>query len=174
MLRKSASGSQVVAINAPNFCGTVLEGSTVIYLLDRGGAMQDYLGELKDATIKSLGTLGSSRKFQIVFWSNGTDAAYPENTTTYANQDSITAAQKSIDDVSPSGQTDIQRRAETSDERASRCIGDRHRQRVGVRQRLVRQRDGCPRILTGKNPHFQPGFQRRKPPVKKTRQRHRR
>ena len=64
-------------------------------------------GTLKDAAIKSIGTLGSNTKFQILFWNNGTDGAYPENDTAYATQESITAAQKAIEDVAPFGQTDI-------------------------------------------------------------------
>jgi hypothetical protein len=96
-----------IASNVPNFCGVELKGDTIIYLLDCGGATKDYLGELKDASIKSVQSLGSDRKFQILFWNNGTDGAYPENDTTYASKENISAAQKAIDDVAPFGQSDI-------------------------------------------------------------------
>jgi hypothetical protein len=96
-----------VAANTPSFCGTALQGDTIIYLLDCGGATKDYLGELKDAAIRSIGSLGSDRKFQILFWNNGTDGAYPQDNTTYANKENIAAAQKAIDDVAPFGQSDV-------------------------------------------------------------------
>jgi hypothetical protein len=99
--------AQTVSAGSSNFCGTAIDGNTVIYLLDCGSATKDYLGELKDATIKSVGSLGPDRKFEILFWNNGTDGAYPENTTTYASKENINDAQKAIDDVAPFGQSDV-------------------------------------------------------------------
>jgi hypothetical protein len=105
----SPNGSVVaptLAANTPSFCGTRLDGNTIIYLLDCGSANQDLLGELKDATIKSIGSLGPDRKFQILFWNDGS-GAYPEKTTTYATKENIDAAQKAIDDVTAFGQGEI-------------------------------------------------------------------
>jgi hypothetical protein len=104
----SVVNAPVIAANTPSFCGTPLEGDTIIYLLDCGSSSGGYLGDLKDAAIKSLQTLGPDRKFQILFWNNGTDGAYPQETTTYASKENISAAQKAIDDVAPFGQSDIQ------------------------------------------------------------------
>jgi hypothetical protein len=103
----TGGATPAVSANSPSFCGAALDGNTIIYLLDCGSATKDYLGELKDATIKSVGSLGPDRKFEILFWNNGTDGAYPENTTTYASTDNISAAQKAIDDVAPFGQSDV-------------------------------------------------------------------
>lgn len=102
-----ANGTPAQVAGTPNFGGTKLDGNTIIYLLDCGDATGQYLGELKDATIKSALSLGSDRKFEIMFWNNGTDGAYPENTTTYASKESVDAAQKAVDDVFAAGQTDI-------------------------------------------------------------------
>jgi len=107
----SATGgpaSPVLPPDTPSFCNTKLDGNTIIYLLDSGSATKDYLGELKDATMKSVASLGPDRKFQIMFWNNGTDGAYPENTTTYASKENITSAAKAIDEVAPFGQSDVQ------------------------------------------------------------------
>jgi hypothetical protein len=91
----------------PSFCGTTLDGNTTIYLLDCGSATKDFLGSLKDATVKSIESLGSDRKFQILFWNNGTDGAYPQDAPTYATRENIAAAQKAIDDISAFGQSDV-------------------------------------------------------------------
>jgi hypothetical protein len=93
----------------PNFCGTALTGNTIIYVLDRGQASKDFLGELKEATLKSLGTLSADRKFEILFWTEGssTPMGYPDNTTAYATKDSIASAGKAIEDVTSYGSTDV-------------------------------------------------------------------
>jgi hypothetical protein len=100
-------GGTPVATNGPNFCGTPLTGTTVIYLLDCGQASQGCLGDVKDATIKSARTLGSDRKFAILFWNNGTDGAYPDGTTTFATKESVDAAEKATDTVFANGQSDV-------------------------------------------------------------------
>ena len=103
-----ATGLLAPVTNSPNFCGVPLKGNIVIYLLDSGSASKDFLGELKDATIKSAGTLTSDRRFEILFWNDGKEGAYPENTTTFATRDSISSAEQAIKDVSGFGQTDIE------------------------------------------------------------------
>jgi hypothetical protein len=95
------------AANTPNFCTTPLTGTTVIYLIDCGQASKDCLGDLKDAVIKSARTLGSDRKFQILFWNKDAGGAYPESITTYATKESIDAAQKAEDAVFAYGQSDV-------------------------------------------------------------------
>ena len=100
-----APGKSLLA--TPNFCGTPLSGNIVIYLLDCGNASKDYIGDLKEATIKSAGSLTADRRFAILFWNNAKDGAYPDNTTAYATKDSIASAEKAIDDIAGFGQTDI-------------------------------------------------------------------
>ncbi len=97
-----------VVANTPNFCGIKIDAPSVVYVLDRGMGTREVFGALKDAAIKSASTLGTDRKFEIVFWSNGEDVvAYPDASTTYAMKDNIAAAQRSIDDVSAYGASDI-------------------------------------------------------------------
>ena len=68
---------------------------------------------LKDATLRSAASLGSSRHFQVVFWDNaggangGDTAAYPPVGTAYATKENIDAARRAIDDVAAYGQTDV-------------------------------------------------------------------
>jgi hypothetical protein len=95
----------------PNICGISLDSPSVIYLLDRGSATQEYFAALKDATLKSATSLGSNRKFQIIFWSNSSENAdpvsYPQDSTAYATTDNIAAAQRAIEDVFASGASDV-------------------------------------------------------------------
>jgi len=106
-VNKTVGSSPAPVISTPNFCGTKLDGNNIIYLLDSGDSAKDYLGELKDATIKSIESLGSDRKFQILFWNDGTTGAYPLDSTTYATKESIDSAQKAIGDVFAYGSGDV-------------------------------------------------------------------
>lgn len=98
--------SPTVASNKPNFSGIPLEYPTVVYLIDRGSGTRELFGALKDATLKSAASLGGERKFAIVFWNNGSSAAYPDGSTTFASADNIASARKAIDDVSAFGASD--------------------------------------------------------------------
>ena len=88
------------------FCGVKLDVPSVIYLLDRGSATQSSFGYLKEAAYRSIESLGADRKFQIIFWHNGTEAAYP-NLITYATKDNLTAIKRSAEDLAAFGQTDL-------------------------------------------------------------------
>ncbi len=92
----------------PHFCSTPLAGDTVVYVLDCGFATQEIFPALKDATLKSVASLGSDRHFQIIFWpATGDDpVAYPATSPTYATKDNVDAARRALDDVSAFGQTD--------------------------------------------------------------------
>ncbi len=92
----------------PNFCGVQLSGSSVVYLLDRGSGNREIFAAMIDAALKSVASLGSDRKFQILFWSNGSDdAGYPQSSTTYATRENIEAAKLATRDVSAFGASDI-------------------------------------------------------------------
>jgi hypothetical protein len=105
----SGGGTKTVipAGSAPTFCGTPLSESTVIYVLDCGQSTKDLFGYLREAAFKSVETLGSDRKFQIIFWENGGSVvAYPASGPAYATTSSIETARRQLDDVFPHGQTD--------------------------------------------------------------------
>jgi hypothetical protein len=105
----AAAAAKVVA---PNFCGIPLsDADTVVYCLDRGDSARDLFGYLKSATYRSIGTLGAQRKFQIVFWNNGsaTDAplSYPKDSPALATQESLNSAQHALDELTAQGKTDV-------------------------------------------------------------------
>jgi len=95
------------APKSPNFCGIPLDGQLIVYVLDRGDSSRDVFGDLKQACYKSIATLGPQRKFQVIFWNNGTDDSFPTSSPTFATSDSIEAAKKTLDDIAPHGKTDI-------------------------------------------------------------------
>ena len=95
--------------SGPSFCGIKLDAPSVIYVLDRGTATKEVFSGLKEAALKSAKSLGSQRKFEILFWSNDAEktvAGYPESSTTYATQGNVDAASRAVDDISASGASD--------------------------------------------------------------------
>jgi hypothetical protein len=94
----------------PNFCGVPLaDDRVVVYVLDRGNATGEMLGDLKEACYRSIQSLGPQRQFQVIFWDNGTtEAAYPGAGAgpTFATPANLEAARKALDGVYPHGQSD--------------------------------------------------------------------
>lgn len=91
----------------PAFLDIPLHGSTVIYLVDRGSGTQKSFGDIKAAVERSLATLGPDRKFQVVFWNNGTDDAFPSSSPTYATRPNLQAARRAMENISAFGKTDV-------------------------------------------------------------------
>jgi hypothetical protein len=94
-------------VREPAFCGVKLDVPSVVYILDRGDSTRELFGHLKEAAFRSIESLGSDRKFQIVFWNNGSDESYPSRGTVYATKDNIQACEKTFDEISAYGQTDV-------------------------------------------------------------------
>jgi hypothetical protein len=92
----------------PNFCGLPLQDDrVVVYVLDRGGATGEMFATLKEATYRSVESLGPQRKFQIVFWNNGTtDQAYPASTPAPATSQNLDEARRAFDEVVAIGQSE--------------------------------------------------------------------
>jgi hypothetical protein len=84
-----------------------LDVPSVVYVLDRGDSTRELFGNLKEATFRSIESLGSDRKFQVVFWNNGSDEGYPSRGTVYATKDNIQACEKTFEEISAFGQTDV-------------------------------------------------------------------
>ena len=107
-LKASAESSAAAPapMPAPNFCGIPLADRVVIYVLDRGSGTTDLFSYLKEAAFRSAESLGEQRKFQIIFWNNGSDDSYPLSGPTYATAQNIEAARKSLDGVYAHGQSD--------------------------------------------------------------------
>ncbi|MBA3273960.1 MAG: hypothetical protein H0T11_08845 [Chthoniobacterales bacterium] len=91
----------------PSFLGIPLNAN-VIYVLDRGSSTESMFGYLKEATYRSLESLGPNRKIQIIYWDNGAGsgpAPFPA-LMTYATKENIAAIQRSAEDIFAFGQTD--------------------------------------------------------------------
>lgn len=99
---------EVPVAREPAFCGVKLDAPSVVYVLDRGDSTRELFGHLKEACYRSIESLGSDRKFQVVFWNNGSDEAYPSRGMIYATKDNVQACEKLFDEVSAFGQTDVQ------------------------------------------------------------------
>jgi von Willebrand factor type A domain len=114
-LRGSSSSSSPAKMQAtaaqaarePAFCEVKLDVPSVAYVIDRGDATRELFGYLKEACLSSINSLGSDRKFQVVFWNNGADDGYPRGGLIYATKDAIQACRVALDEISASGQTDV-------------------------------------------------------------------
>lgn len=94
--------------SAPSqFAGVSLTGENVIYLLDRGDGSREVFGEMKEAAFASIASLGKDRRFQIIFWDNGNERAYPATGTMPATPDAVIGARRALDDVYAFGLAEI-------------------------------------------------------------------
>ena len=100
------SGAPAQPEITPTFCGIPLEHESVVYLLDRGSSTQSPFGSLKEATLKSIASLGPRRRFQIIFWDNGQDAGVFPALLTYASEANLTMIRRQTDEVYAFGATE--------------------------------------------------------------------
>ena len=107
-LRPTAAEQPQAPQSQPNFCGLPLAADrSVVYVLDRGGATGEMFGWLKEATYRSVESLGPQRRFQIIFWNNGTsEIAYPAAAPAPATSENLDAARKAFDEVFALGQSE--------------------------------------------------------------------
>ncbi len=97
----------IATVRGPSFCGVPLEGTTTIFVLDRGSGTREVFDLLKSATLKSIDSLGDDRKFQVIFWNNGSDELlFPATGPTYATDRKRDEARKLFDDTAAFGATD--------------------------------------------------------------------
>jgi hypothetical protein len=97
-------------IAGPQFCGTPLAGSSIIFLLDRGDSAKAVFDGVKETTYKAIQSLGPERKFQLLLWDNNTtDAGYPNGSTTFATPENIDSCRKAMEDIAAEHQSTIQR-----------------------------------------------------------------
>ena len=97
----------VATVREPAFCGVKLDVPSVVYVIDRGDSTRDMFGFLKEACYRSIESLGSDRKFQVIFWNNGSEDGYPARGIVYATKDNIQACKVSLEEISAFGQTDV-------------------------------------------------------------------
>lgn len=104
----SAGGSTVVAERQSVFCGIKLNVPDVIYVLDRGSGTQSIFGDLKNACYNSILSLGSNRKFQVIFWNNGSDVSYPsDNSLVIASPENVQFCKQALQEVYAFGKSDV-------------------------------------------------------------------
>jgi hypothetical protein len=103
----TSSANGVVAGGSPRFANIPLDHPSVIYLLDRGSSTQAPFGSLKEATLRSIESLGPERRFQIIFWDNSQDAGAFPPLLTYASAANAANVRRQIDDVYAFGATDV-------------------------------------------------------------------
>jgi von Willebrand factor type A domain len=103
-----SAAADFASSHEPSFCGIALHSDTVVYVLDRGSASRDSFGYLKEATYKSLATLGPDRKFQVLLWktSDGSEEGFPLGTPVYATPKNIEICKKALEEIFAFGQTD--------------------------------------------------------------------
>jgi von Willebrand factor type A domain len=92
----------------PTFCGVKLDHPSVVYLLDRGSSTQSAFGSLKEATLKSIESLGPDRRFQIIFWDNDQDVGTFPALMAFANENNVVNVRRLTEDVYAFGATDAQ------------------------------------------------------------------
>jgi hypothetical protein len=103
----SASPDQAAAAG-PQFCGIPLAGSSVVYLLDRGDSAKSIFDAVKEAAYKSIESLGSDRKFQVLLWDNDTtQAGYPGGSATFSTKENLEACRRALEDVTAEHQSTI-------------------------------------------------------------------
>jgi len=90
----------------PTFAGVKLDHRSVIYVLDRGSSISEPFGSLKQATFKSIESLGTNRQFQIIFWDNAQDPGAFPPLLAFATEANIATARRQSDDIYAFGATD--------------------------------------------------------------------
>lgn len=97
---------EVQVPEGPSFLGIPITEPTVVYVLDRGSATQDVFGHLKEACLNSIASLGSDRRFQVIFWDNHSElASFPADSMTYATPQNVQMAREAFDKIFAFGQT---------------------------------------------------------------------
>jgi hypothetical protein len=106
VINPSPNPTAAAPIAGPNFCGTPIDQDVIIYLIDNGSSSDEVLDSMKSAVFKSIDSLGSDRRFQILFWNPDTKTYPTGKQTAFAVRDNIEVARKKLDDVMAAGSTD--------------------------------------------------------------------
>jgi hypothetical protein len=90
-----------------NFAGTPLQAQdTVIYLLDDGGSATDILPAMQAACYQSIKSLGTDRRFKVIFWRDGSPC-YPADGTSRATDEEEAKCEAALHDAYAQGNTEI-------------------------------------------------------------------
>lgn len=92
---------------SPTFMGIPLKGRSIVFLLDRGMGTLETFDAVKTATAKSLLSLGSATKFQLIFWETDGIVEYPSDGVHDANDENVKGAVEKMNDIFAWGQSKI-------------------------------------------------------------------
>lgn len=90
----------------PSFCGVPIDQSVVVYVIDNGSSSAEVLDAVKSALFKSLESLGSDRRFQVLFWNPDSNSYPSAQQTAFAVKELIQNARAKLQDVTAAGSTD--------------------------------------------------------------------
>jgi von Willebrand factor type A domain len=93
---ETAAAKQV----AGSICNIPIQGSTVVYILDRSGCTEAAFQKMLAACYRSVESLSASRSFKVIVWNNAQPLAYPAAGTTVANSQNIDDAKKALTETS--------------------------------------------------------------------------
>ena len=63
--------------SSPAICDIALQGSTIVYVLDRSGCTQETFQRMANACVKSCESLSASRSFQVIVWNGHQEVLIP-------------------------------------------------------------------------------------------------
>ncbi len=99
----------IIKAVAPSFLTQPLNERSVVYVLDRGAASQTEgrLDLVKQALLRSVRSLGPTRKFAVVFWyvEGNKPMSWPTSGLSVATPEAVAELQKFLDDIYGVGQT---------------------------------------------------------------------
>ncbi|MGA2496489.1 MAG: hypothetical protein ABSH20_02035 [Tepidisphaeraceae bacterium] len=98
-----------LTLTIPNFLGVPLNGSTVIYVIDRGQGTVETFDGLRGAIMRSLSTLGPETKFQLIFWETSDERLYPTSGPDRASSENKKQAGKVVADAIAFGASKIEK-----------------------------------------------------------------
>ena len=105
----NTAGGAPAAAAKPSFLNIPLDGNNVIYVVDNGQSAEELFGLMKDAVLRSAESLGTGRKFQIVFWDNGTgELKVTPAIPSTPGERTLEHVRKTIEDVIPQGQSNAE------------------------------------------------------------------
>ncbi len=107
------SGGPLTFKKTPNFLGQSISEKTIVYIIDCGGAAKSEgkFDQMRAAVVKSLESLGTSRKFQVILWA-AKDTPQPPPQF-FPNNGPGTADTKNISDCAKWMENDVQTGTQT-------------------------------------------------------------
>ncbi|MGA2232865.1 MAG: hypothetical protein ABSH22_18350 [Tepidisphaeraceae bacterium] len=91
----------------PTFAGIPLQAQdTVVYLLDDGSSANDILPAMQAAVYQSIKSLGTERRFKVIFWREGSPT-YPPDGTSLATADEEAKCEQALADAYGLGNTQV-------------------------------------------------------------------